>query len=369
MKNKLFWACMLMISSTLTLFSQGTTTTYSHSSWVLGRSMSYNVYLPPSYNYSPNKYYPVLYLLHGMYGNYASWEQMGCSSIANNAISNGSSAEMIIVMPDGLSTSFYSNENGYAWETYFHNEFMPMVENQFRINAANGGQRAISGFSMGGYGATYNALKYQYKFSSSYAMSAAYYPEMGVIAPNLDNLVNSLSYLLPYVMECGTNDWLVWDMNVRFDGVLNNKGLAHNFISRPGSHDGGFWQACLPKALAFATQNFNIKNGTTNEDSYSLGTGYDNNNIAINSGITGSLATTLSAEEVNISPNPANSVVYVTSKSAKEITIYNLTGKQIEQKKVVGPITSFDVSNLAKGMYLIKVDVANNIITKRVIVE
>ncbi len=369
MKNKLFWTCTLVISCTLNMFSQGTTTTYSHTSSVLGRSMNYNVYLPPSYNSNTSQYYPVLYLLHGMWGNYASWEQLGCSSIANSAVSNGSSVEMIIVMPDGLSTAFYCDENGYFWETYFHNEFMPMVEGQFRIDAANGGQRAVSGLSMGGYGATYQAFKYQDKFSSSYAMSSAYYPEMGVTVPNLDNLVYSLYQIPPYVMECGTDDGLVWNMNVRFDGILNSKGFAHDFIARPGGHNGTFWQVCLPKALAFATQNFTNYKGGINGDSYSSGTDYNDNNATTHSGINGPSPTMFYIEDVNIFPNPATTVINITSKSAKEAALYTITGQLIEKKQVVGPSTSFDVSGLVKGMYLIKVGVANNIITKKVIVE
>ena len=39
----------------------------SFASKLMGRELRYGVYLPPSYNNSPGKKYPVLYFLHGLF--------------------------------------------------------------------------------------------------------------------------------------------------------------------------------------------------------------------------------------------------------------------------------------------------------------
>jgi len=45
-----------------------------------------------------------------MMDNYTGWVNMGeVNRIANEAISNGTSPKMIIIMPDGLIDAFYIN--------------------------------------------------------------------------------------------------------------------------------------------------------------------------------------------------------------------------------------------------------------------
>ena len=158
------------------IFAQGGTvdTSQSIKSEILKREMSYSVYLPPDYAES-NRPYPVLYLLHGMTGDHTDWVIKGeVNDIANNAILNGDAPPMIIIMPDGLWDAFYINnyDGSIRWEDFFYKEFIPHVEKKYRISA-NRNTRAISGLSMGGYGALYHALKHHQMFKFCYSMSAA----------------------------------------------------------------------------------------------------------------------------------------------------------------------------------------------------
>ena len=60
----------------------------------------YNVYLPDGYDKSDQKY-PVVYLLHGMYGGYSDWAKMGnMKLVADELISSGEACPMVIVMPN-----------------------------------------------------------------------------------------------------------------------------------------------------------------------------------------------------------------------------------------------------------------------------
>ena len=40
---------------------------------IIGEGFPYRVYLPPDYLHSPQRRYPVLYMLHGAGGNYTEW--------------------------------------------------------------------------------------------------------------------------------------------------------------------------------------------------------------------------------------------------------------------------------------------------------
>lgn len=62
-----------------------------------------------------------------------------------------------------------------------------------------------------------------------------------------------------------------------------------------------------------------------------------------------------SSERIKMYPNPTNTS-FSLNKNSNNIVIYSLTGKQVKQFK--GPFskgTSFDVSNLSKGIYLMKI--------------
>jgi S-formylglutathione hydrolase FrmB len=222
--------------------------TESHSSTVLNRTMSYNVYLPPSYSANTTKKYPVLYLLHGMGGSYNDWKNWGMQSIVDNA----GGKEMIIIMPDGLNDAFYVDgyKSGINWDTYMHKELIPYVESKYRIDAANGKNRAIAGLSMGGFGAAYHGFKYPDKFSSAYAMSGAF-----DVTGKLNSVINSNNYPA-FTMECGTEDTLVGQMNTNLHNKLQQAGITHDYITRSGTHSVEFWKVCLPKAIVFASKNF-----------------------------------------------------------------------------------------------------------------
>lgn len=235
--------------------------TESHSSTVLNRTMNYNVYLPTSYSTDTTRKYPVMYLLHGMGGSYNDWKNMGMQSIVDKA----GGKEMVIIMPDGLNDAFYVDgyKSGIKWDTYFEQELIPYVEAKYRIDPANGKNRAIAGLSMGGFGAAYHGFKYPDKFSSAYSMSGAL-----EVTGNLISVVNKNKYPA-FTMECGTEDTLVGQMNVSFHNKLQQAGILHDYITRSGTHSVEFWNACLPKAIVFASKYFitgSSNKGDANKD-------------------------------------------------------------------------------------------------------
>jgi enterochelin esterase-like enzyme len=230
----------------------------SITSRILGGTQQYTVYLPPGYNHNPERKYPVLYLLHGYGGGHTSWATGGnLKNITDEAIINGTCKELIIVCPDGYN-SFYCNGyiSGMNYEDFFINEFIPAIESTYRINAVKAG-RAIAGLSMGGYGATFHALKRPEMFGSCFAMSGAFIggiPPIGQFVTG--RTAAELSEYPAFVMECGTEDNLVVSTNDDLHEILTEAGFTHIYTKRPGVHDWSFWRVCLPKALKLASDNF-----------------------------------------------------------------------------------------------------------------
>lgn len=178
---------------------------------ILKREMHYSVYLPEGYHQSVREY-PVLYLLHGMWGDSRDWVIKGeINRIASNLMADGSVPEMIIIMPDGLTDAFYINnyDKSVRWNDFFYEEFIPQVEKKFRI-LKDKNNRAIAGLSMGGYGALYHAISHKAMFKACYALSAAVLE----VEPSTEESQTNGS---------GSN------FNAKLWGPLNNEGLPANY--------------------------------------------------------------------------------------------------------------------------------------------
>ena len=132
------------------------------------------VQLPPGFEAKPGERWPVLYLLHGAGGDHAQLTQFAADSTL-------SAADVLVVMPDGGITGFYSdwwNGGGGGppmWETFHLVELRELLERNWRA----GDRRAVAGVSMGGYGAIEYAAR-----QPGYFLAAASYS--GPVAPFSD---------------------------------------------------------------------------------------------------------------------------------------------------------------------------------------
>jgi len=155
------------------------------------------VYTPPRYS-DPEEArtkYPVLFLLHGYGGDETTFRDIyNLKVLADDLINRGEIRPMIIAMPNAsnkLGGSFYNNSivlpasvayAGY-YKDYIVKDVMTFVDTSFRVIFNKKGKeilrdttykwnRAISGHSMGGYGALRIGLDADSLFSSVSAMSA-----------------------------------------------------------------------------------------------------------------------------------------------------------------------------------------------------
>lgn len=88
----------------------------------------------------------------------------------------------------------------------------------------------------------------------------------------------------------------------------------------------------------------------------------------------GAVASTIGHElsQVSLYPSPANNELFINDIDGKvnRIEIFNVLGKKVLAKKLTTSIQRLNTSNLANGMYLVKLsDDNNNVATKKIIVR
>ena len=128
----------------------------------------FGVSLPPSYETCQECRYPVVYVLHGYDQTYRSLAA-GFSSTLDRMVDDREIGEAIAVFVDGSSRfrgSFYlSSVTIGDYETYIVRDLVAYVDAHYRTIPERN-SRGITGYSMGGYGALYLALKYPDVFSA-----------------------------------------------------------------------------------------------------------------------------------------------------------------------------------------------------------
>lgn len=212
---------------------------------VIGRDMLYSIYLPQSYD--GVKEFPILYILHGMWGTNNDW--FNHNKIHQYSAFNASDGgkEMIIVSLNAYD-SFYCDGYmvGINMYTFFFEEFLPYIENTYKVKPGRS-NRAIGGLSMGGYGSLYLGMSHPEMFCCIYACSAAC-GGAGDQTPALNTLFRSPEKLPEIVLEMGLQDSLL-PTNDSFVRELESAGIQYEYITRNGMHDSKFWEECSPKIL------------------------------------------------------------------------------------------------------------------------
>lgn len=258
-----------------------TDTVYSN---VLGAKRAYTVYLPPSFDKDSSKEYPVLYLLHGLWGCNEDWSKHSqLKGIADQLIRSGEAEEMIIVTPDADEGSGktmqcgYFNMPGWAYEDFFFGEFVPYIEKTYR-GIGDKQHRAIAGLSMGGGGTTGYAQHHPEMFAAAYPMSALMQPSR-VIRPkssndkydilnksvekndhvkfveNADPATVEALRTVKWMVDCGDDDTLV-DGNTAFHKAMREKNIPCELRIRDGRHDWVFWNSALYTCLPFVSRAY-----------------------------------------------------------------------------------------------------------------
>jgi S-formylglutathione hydrolase FrmB len=295
---------VLTLASSVAAADTRTLTTVELSSAAVGRTMKYNILLPQDYDTSTRRY-PVLYLLHGLTQNYTVWGlQNGAPFYA------GLYDDLIIVMPDG-GNSWYVNwaasEAGPKnnWEDHIVRDVVGHVDWNYRTIPRREG-RAISGLSMGGYGALTLGLRNPELFISIGSTSGALEharqaaarlrgtekapapqprtPEQEAARRQANPLIGIAGFnsqeertpkgrefarpddadaydpftliaqvpkeRLPHIyLDCGTEDRLIAGARA-LAAIMLEKNIPFDYMQMPGAHNAAYWIQSIGRIVA-----------------------------------------------------------------------------------------------------------------------
>ena len=219
-----------------------------YDSKTVGTTRRMLVYLPP--NYSGDRKYPVLYLLHGIGGNEHEWTgYCHADVILDNLIADGKALPMILVMPNGRAQKDdrIPKDNVFAaapafavFERDLLDDVIPAVEARFSVQADRE-HRALAGLSMGG-GQTLNfGLAHPDVFAWLGAFSAA--PNTKPPAELLPDPATAKKLKLLW-LSCGNKDGLI-NISQGVQAYLKQNNVPHVWNVDSRDHSGPEWEANL----------------------------------------------------------------------------------------------------------------------------
>jgi len=256
---------------------------------ILGDTVHYCVLLPPSYASAPAKRYPVLYFLHGLGENEQTLFKTGGWNLIEDLRQQHKIGDFLIVTPEAKASFFVNSADGKVrYSDFFLQEFIPYIEGEYRIRRERAA-RAITGISMGGYGALRFAFAYPEKFSAVSAQSAALMTEspqeldaalragtptgklLGSVFGNPINVAHwkendpfalarknrvAIAKLAIY-FNCGRDDDYDFEVGAAaLDKQLQEEHVKHEFHLYPGNHSASYFGAHIGEVMEFHSKLF-----------------------------------------------------------------------------------------------------------------
>ena len=265
------------VSITVGAFSRLSTVSVPSSS--MSTNFSAAVILPTSYATSPGRQYSVIYFLDGYNTGgrdgiriFYDWYQSSLMSLSDKYD--------VIMVAVGCANKWYLDspvDSTVKWQTFLTNELIPYVDSNYRSVATRQG-RAITGLSMGGFGAFYTAFRNTDKFIAAGSTSGGvdfrpwptYWELPAVLGPWASNqsvwdanvVINNLGALPPaggmgIIFDCATNDGFFSGVNAALDTQMTTSSIPHTYNTSTdggGGHTMGYWGTTFPKHVAFFSQ-------------------------------------------------------------------------------------------------------------------
>jgi enterochelin esterase-like enzyme len=216
----------------------------SYESKTVGTTRKMNVYTPP--DYSRDKKYPVLYLLHGIGGDETEWQRFAHPNLLlDNLIADGKAIPMIVVMPNGraqkddrASAGFGAAPAFAAFEQDLLQNVIPTIEERYSVQADRE-HRALAGLSMGGGQALNFGLAHLDTFAWVGGFSAA--PNTKPPAELVPDPAKAKEQLKLLWLACGKRDGLI-RISQGVHGYLKEKGVPHVWHVDGNAHDPTEWR-------------------------------------------------------------------------------------------------------------------------------
>lgn len=214
---------------------------------------------------------PVIYLLHGYGGEAKSWITIK-PELPRIADEKG----IIFVCPDGKNSWYWDSplNPAYRYETFVSSELIEYTDRHYQTVASRQG-RAITGLSMGGHGALWNAFRHKDVFGAAGSTSGGVdirpFPQnwemskqLGEFAANKKRwdehtVINQIDKIqngdLAIIFDCGESDFFL-EVNKDLHKRLLGRGIDHDFITRPGVHNNAYWNNSIDYQILFFEKFF-----------------------------------------------------------------------------------------------------------------
>lgn len=258
---------------------------------ILKQVVHYCVYLPSGYDAKSADRYPVLYFLHGLGDNERTLFNSGGWTLLDDLRKEHKMCDFLIVVPEGRR-SFYINsaDGSVRYSDFFLQEFLPHIERKYLIRAGRAA-RAISGISMGGYGALRFAFAHPELFSAVSAQSAALMTETpaqlnaagqtgtpltGVLDPVFGKPINVAHWnanspfllarknaggvrRLEIYFNCGHEDNYGFEKGAAaLHNELLKEGVKHEYHAYPGDHSVTYFLSHFAEVMEFHSKAFGL---------------------------------------------------------------------------------------------------------------
>ncbi len=261
---------------------------------ILNTNVPFSIFLPESYNTDKEKTYPVVYMLHGLGDNHNSWNGKYLS--ANYKIKTleqaGKIGEMIYVYPEGFTTyycNFYTGK--YNYMDMFINELVPYIDANYRT-IPDREHRAITGYSMGGFGAMVLPEKHPEAFLCSAPLSMSFRTDWQYLAESQSGWDNQWGKVfggtgrageerltdyykqhcpfyqftaenkttlaqVHWFFTCGDDEENLLFANDTLHIQLRDLGYEHEYRVGNGGHQSSYWMDALGEVLPWFDHHMN----------------------------------------------------------------------------------------------------------------
>ena len=216
-----------------------------YDSKTVGARRKMQVYSPPGY--SPDRKYPVLYLLHGIGGDETEWQRFATPNvILDNLLADEKAKPMIVVMPNGRAQpndraegNIYSHAPAFEkFEQDLLNDVIPAIEARYSV-LADREHRALAGLSMGGGQSLNFGLSNLDKFAWVGGFSSA--PNTKPPAQLVPDSAAAKQKLKLLWLSCGNKDGLI-GISQGMHAYLKEKDVPHVWNVDSHGHDPTEWR-------------------------------------------------------------------------------------------------------------------------------
>ncbi|QNK61578.1 prolyl oligopeptidase family serine peptidase [Pedobacter sp. PAMC26386] len=219
------------------------------------------------------EHFPVVYVLHGYSGNAIRTIEQDIPDLAAQA----DIYKMIFVLADGGFDSWYFDSpvnDQLRYESFISKELISFTDRNYPTIMQRE-KRAIYGWSMGGHGALFIAMRHKDLYGAAGSICGAVDFRPFVHAYGIEKSLgdfssherswetHTVSYTasslknkeLKLIIDCGLNDPLL-EINRSLHRKLTELKIEHDYTERPGAHDAAYWSKASAFQLLFIHHYF-----------------------------------------------------------------------------------------------------------------